>query len=46
MEGLRTFLLETSNSACTTRKAEQILSLIQADGEVKREYQETLSFKA
>lgn len=44
MEGLRTFLLEASNNACSTRKAEQILSLIQADGEVKREYQTSRDF--
>ena len=44
MEGLRTFLLEASNNACSTRKAEQILSHIQADGEVKREYQTSRDF--
>ncbi|GIO24693.1 IS110 family transposase [Oceanobacillus sp. J11TS1] len=44
MEGLLTFLLEASNNACSTRKAEQILSLVQADGEVKREYQTTRDF--
>lgn len=33
-----------SNNACSTRKAEQILTLVQADGEVKREYQTSRDF--
>lgn len=44
MEGLRTFLLEASNNACSTRKAEKILLFVQADGEVKREYQTSRDF--
>lgn len=44
VEGLRTFLLEASNNACSTRKAEQILSLVQTDGEIKREYQTKSDF--
>lgn len=41
---LRTFLLEASNNACSTRKAEQILSLVQTDGEIKRKHQTTRDF--
>ncbi|MDQ0271349.1 IS110 family transposase [Cytobacillus purgationiresistens] len=44
VEGLREFLLEASNNACSTKKAELILSLVQADGEVKREYQTSRDF--
>nr|WP_010173787.1 IS110 family transposase [Bacillus coahuilensis] len=44
IKGLRTFLLEASNNACSTRKAEQILSFVQADGEIKREYQTSRDF--
>lgn len=44
VEGLRVFLLEASSNACSTRKAEQILSLVQADGEIKREYQTSRDF--
>lgn len=44
VEDLRTFLLEASNNACSTRKAEQIMSLVLADGEVKREYQTSRDF--
>lgn len=44
VEELRTFLLEASSNACSTRKAEQILSLVQADGEMKREYQTSRDF--
>jgi len=44
VEDLRKFLLEASNNACSTRKAEQILSLIQTDGEIKRKYQTTRDF--
>jgi transposase len=44
VESLRTFLLEASNNACSTRKAEQILSLVQTDGEIKREYQTSRDF--
>lgn len=44
VEDLRKFLLEVSNNACSTRKAEQILTLVQADGEVKREYQTSRDF--
>ena len=44
VEDLRKFLLEVSNNACSTRKAVQILTLIQEDGEVKREYQTSRDF--
>jgi transposase len=44
VENLRKFLLEASKNACSTRKAKQILSLVQADGEVKREYQTSRDF--
>jgi transposase len=44
VEELRTFLLEASNNACSTKKAELILSLVQSDGEVKREYQTSRDF--
>lgn len=44
VEDLRKFLLEASNKACSTRKAEQILSLVQTDGEIKREYQTSRDF--
>ncbi|WP_425427551.1 hypothetical protein [Bacillus canaveralius] len=41
---MRAFLLEPSGNSCSTRKAEQILSLVQADGEVIREYQTSRDF--
>jgi hypothetical protein len=44
VDDLRKFLLEASNNACSTRKAEQILSLVQSDGEIKREYQASRDF--
>jgi transposase len=44
VESLRTFLLKASHKSCSIRKAKQILSLIQADGEIKREYQTTSDF--
>lgn len=39
MEELREFLLENSHNACSTRKAEEILEIVKADGDTKREYQ-------
>lgn len=44
VERLREFLMEASSNACSIRKAEQILSLVQADGEIKREYQTSRDF--
>lgn len=44
VEDLRKFLLEASSKACSTKKAELILSLVQDDGEVKREYQTSRDF--
>ncbi|MBM7570653.1 transposase [Aquibacillus albus] len=44
VEDLRKFLLEASKNACSTKKAELILSLVQSDGEVKREYQTSRDF--
>ena len=44
VEDLRAFLLEASSNACSTKKAEQILSLVKADGEIKREYQTSRDF--
>lgn len=41
---MRAFLLEASSNACSTRKAEQILSLVHSDGEVKRDYQTSRDF--
>ncbi|MDQ0271318.1 hypothetical protein J2S17_003206 [Cytobacillus purgationiresistens] len=37
VEDLRTFLLKVSNNTCSTKKAEQILSLVQADGAVEKQ---------
>lgn len=36
---LRVFLLKASNNACSTKKAESILSFIEGDGDTFREYQ-------
>jgi len=36
---LTTFLLDASSNACSTRKAESILKLIEGDGDTYREYQ-------
>ncbi|WP_418791471.1 IS110 family transposase [Phosphitispora sp. TUW77] len=38
---LTSFLLEASNNTCSTKKAEHILSLVEADGHNEREYQES-----
>lgn len=44
IEELTLFLKALSNHACSTRKAEQILSLIQADGELANDFQEKRDF--
>ncbi|OEF99134.1 IS110 family transposase [Vulcanibacillus modesticaldus] len=41
---LTAFLLEASNNSVSKRKAKEILSLITADGDTKREYQEHRDF--
>lgn len=41
VEQLTTFLLQASSNACSIRKAETIRSLVAADGDTKREYQES-----
>lgn len=38
------FLRKLSNNACSTKKAEEILSLVKADGELERAYQEQRDF--
>lgn len=44
VEDLRKVLLKSSHNTCSTKKAEEILALVAADGETKREYQETRDF--
>ncbi|GFN31042.1 hypothetical protein PCURB6_13020 [Paenibacillus curdlanolyticus] len=44
VESLAHFLRLTSNNACSTRKAEQLLAWIQADGDTTRTYQEQRDF--
>ncbi|SDO04895.1 Transposase [Paenibacillus sp. yr247] len=44
VEQLAIFLQKASNNACSTRKAEEIQSLVQADGDTKRTYQEQRDF--
>lgn len=44
VETLAHFLRQASNNACSTRKAEDILSLVQADGDTTRSYQEQRDF--
>ncbi|SYX84016.1 transposase [Paenibacillus alvei] len=44
VETLAHFLRLTSNNACSTRKAEQLLAWIQADGDTTRTYQEQRDF--
>ena len=38
------FLLKASRNSCSTRKAEEILSLVEKDGDTTREYQEQRDF--
>lgn len=38
---LTSFLLEASRNSCSTKKAEHILSLVEADGHNERDYQES-----
>lgn len=44
IETLAAFLRKSSNNACSTRKAEEILILVQADGDTTRSYQEQRDF--
>ncbi|WP_139488125.1 IS110 family transposase [Brevibacillus dissolubilis] len=44
VEQLAQFLRNESNNALSTKKAEQILSLVEADGDTKREFQESRDF--
>jgi hypothetical protein len=44
VETLAAFLRKASNNACSTRKAEEILALVQADGDTTRTYQEQRDF--
>jgi transposase len=41
---LRDFLIVPSNYSCSLKKAEQILSLVESDGDTKNEYQEQRDF--
>jgi transposase len=41
---LAAFLRKSSNNACSTRKAEEILALVQTDGDTTRNYQEQRNF--
>lgn len=43
-ETLAAFLRKSSNNACSTRKAEEILALVQAEGDTTRNYQEQRNF--
>jgi transposase len=44
VEEFAEFLRKSSNNACSTRKAEEILALVQADGDTTRSYQEQRDF--
>ncbi|WP_245856218.1 IS110 family transposase [Paenibacillus rigui] len=44
VQELKEFLLKPSNYACSLKSAEKILSMVQADGETKRNYQEDRDF--
>ncbi|GED12589.1 IS110 family RNA-guided transposase [Aneurinibacillus migulanus] len=43
-EKLTEILLKASARACSTRKAREILALVEADGDTRREYQESRDF--
>lgn len=44
IEELTEFLLKASRNSCSTRKAEEILSIVEKDGDTTREYQEQRDF--
>lgn len=44
LEDFAQFLRDNSHNACSTRKAKEILGLIEADGDTTREYQEYRDF--
>jgi transposase len=44
LDELTKFLLTASKNSCSTRKAEDILTLVSKDGDTKREYQEQRDF--
>ena len=44
VENLTKFLLKASRNSCSTRKAEEILSIVEKDGDTTREYQEQRDF--
>ena len=43
-EDLREMLLKSSHNTCSTKKAEEIMAWVAADGETKRDYQESRDF--
>jgi hypothetical protein len=44
VEELTTFLRKASNNACSTRKAEEILRLVEQDGDTTRSFQDQRDF--